>query len=197
LFCELSFLYSSTRQAWRAVQHKDFEYALRIYQHLADQGSEAAMWNSEQLTEDLHQNSTEWFMLQVAMGFHTALYHLGERKFRNGEIEEAKKIWKSTASKEVRSAFRYGWANRDNFSESIHFLNMTLNKRHGSFLLIYPMMFLVFIINIPSFIVFGVPDELKTLFHRNIDILLSFACFIVLYFMISQRLIKTIIPTEF
>lgn len=188
LFCELSFLFDSAYQAWKAIQHKDYEFALRIYQHLADQGSEAAMWNSERLSEDLRRNSTDWFMLQVAMGFYTALYSLGEKKYQKGEIESAKKLWKEVAYKEPHAAFRYAWVCRNNFSESLKYLKLTLLKRSKSFLIIYPTIFIVFILNIPSFFINGIPEEISVFAIQHINIILCCICFCILFIFISCRL---------
>jgi TPR repeat protein len=61
LFFELSFLFDDASVAWGAVANRDLPFALRIYQRLADMGSEAAAWNAERLAGELRADPADWF----------------------------------------------------------------------------------------------------------------------------------------
>jgi TPR repeat protein len=66
-FLELSFLFDDSVVAWEAAAAGDLLYALRLYERLADMGSENAAWNAERLSSELGLNSSVWFDLQIKM----------------------------------------------------------------------------------------------------------------------------------
>jgi tetratricopeptide (TPR) repeat protein len=95
-----------------AMNDGDYEYALRIYQRLADMGSEAAAWNAERLSTEMGLNASDWFDLQVQMNFGVALHRLAEKQIEKGDVKLALKTLSRAAKKEPGAAFSLGWSHR-------------------------------------------------------------------------------------
>lgn len=112
LYLELSFLFDDAQHAWTAVTEGDIPYALRIYQHLADMGSEAAAWNSERLTQHSGLNSTLWFDLQVVMKHETALYRLAKQLDSDKDGDTIDKLLKQAMKREPAAAYDLAWRQR-------------------------------------------------------------------------------------
>jgi TPR repeat protein len=108
-FLELSFLFDGCRIAWEAVGEGDYEYALKIYERLADMGSEAAAWNAETLATKIGWNASEWFDLQVKMKHGKALHRLAAKQEKEGDGEESLKTLESAAEKHAGAAFSLAW----------------------------------------------------------------------------------------
>jgi hypothetical protein len=109
LFLERSFLFDDALAAWRAVTNRDLPFALRIYQRLADMGSDAAAWNAERIATALGADGGDWFKLQVAMHFEDAIGRLGEQKIRSGDVGSGRAMLVAAAEKESAAAFLLGW----------------------------------------------------------------------------------------
>jgi TPR repeat protein len=112
LFAELSFLFDDAAVAFSAVETRDLNYALRIYQRLADMGSEAAAWNAEVLAKEVGANASDWFELQVAMQFAVALRRRGEEKLSQGDVDAGIQLMKKAAASDLSAKFTLAWALR-------------------------------------------------------------------------------------
>jgi TPR repeat protein len=109
LYAELSFLFDDARSAFRAVQKRDLEFALRVYGRLADMGSEAAAWNAEVLCKKLGLNGSDWFNLQLVMQFSKALHVDGTQKLRQGNFDEGIQSLRKGASSDISVHFALAW----------------------------------------------------------------------------------------
>jgi TPR repeat protein len=109
LFLELSFLFDDAPRAWRAATIGDLRYARRLYERLADMGSEAAAWNAERLARETGVNGTDWFGLQIKMKLRAALGRLGEEQVGKGQIEEGMRNLREAAKTDPAAAFALAW----------------------------------------------------------------------------------------
>jgi TPR repeat protein len=112
-YTELSFLFSDARVAFAAVVERDIRYALRLYQRLADMGSEGAAWNAEQLCRELKIDPSAWLRLQVKMRSDAALNRLGETQLAKGKVGFGLDTLRKAAESDGGAAFRLGWSIRD------------------------------------------------------------------------------------
>ena len=139
LAIELSPIFDDSRLAYKSFGKSDFKYSLRLYQRLADWGSEAAMWNSQQICEKLGLDSQPWFDLQVALGFHTALKKHALNMMKNAQIEEGIEILRQAAYNDDEASYIVGnyYFGKNNFSEGFHYFQNTLMVNPNAKLAVY------------------------------------------------------------
>jgi TPR repeat protein len=104
-FVEKSFVFDDADLAWDAVAAGDLEYALRIYERLADMGSEAAAWNAERISRELGINGSAWTDLLVQMESIEALR-------KAVEPNDAQELAEAAARVDPKVAFQLGWEKR-------------------------------------------------------------------------------------
>ena len=150
LYLELSFLFDDAQHAWAAVTERDIPYALRIYQHLADMGSEAAAWNSERLAQHSGLNSTIWFDLQV-MHQETALYRLAKQLDSSKDGETIDELLKQAMKVEPAAAFDLAWRQRwTDLDKALTYFQNAVALRRTSALPVALAKFLMFLESIPD-----------------------------------------------
>jgi TPR repeat protein len=112
-FTELSFLFDDAKVAFDAVVDRDLRYALRLYQRLADMGSEAAASNAERLCQELQIDPSPWFRLQVKMKSDDALNRLAQTQIARGKVGLGLDTLMKAAESDSAAAFRVGWSIRN------------------------------------------------------------------------------------
>jgi TPR repeat protein len=108
-FLETSFLFDDARKAWKAVTARDLPYARRMYERLADMGSDTAAWNAERLCTETGMDGSQWFDLQVKMKHRKAIARLGEKQIEHGELEQGLDNMRKAASSDNAAAFGLAW----------------------------------------------------------------------------------------
>ena len=204
LAAELSPLFDDASVAYEALRKGDKRYSLRLYQRLADWGSEAAMWNSQQICQNLRLNSSDWFELQVKMNFHVALKTLAKRKLKEGDVEEAMSYLYKAAKNDAQAAFDYSrflLKNRK-INESLKYLYTSMSLRKSAFIACRLQMLLVYMKILPkgfmSLIMRKESDErylLVELFNEYVQYLIFVAVFAVFSLLIWLKL-KTMSERE-
>ena len=151
LAAELSPLFDDGSRAYRALARGDKEYSLRLYQRLADWGSEAAMWNSQQICEDLKIDSSDWFELQVKMSFHVALKALAKKKLKEGDVDEGINYLYEAARKDAQAAFDYSriLLKKGKISESMDYLRKSMSLKNSAFVACRLQMLYIYLKSLP------------------------------------------------
>jgi len=193
LFLELSFMFDDSANAWNSIADDQIEYGLRLYQGLAFLGSEASMWNSEMLCNKYGYNSSDWFNMQLKMGFHTALLKLAEQKEKEGKTEEAKNIYLKTSEKESKSSFALAWMNIWNPMESLKYLDQAYILEPRLIIAYYLSKIAIIFANIPQLLLFFWKDSpgldmLFLLISQNIWVSLVGILLVFLHFFIGFKL---------
>ncbi|OHS97966.1 hypothetical protein TRFO_09101 [Tritrichomonas foetus] len=198
LFCELSFLFDDSKLAYKAIYHHDLEYALRIYQRLADLGSETSAWNAEVLCEHLKLNSSIWIYLQVKKQNENATRRLVEKQKKEGKIDYAINTMKNIAKLTPKDTFSYAMLIRKkNFTECLISLNHSKQMVNGSELAVTLTLGYLFIENLPqtllSILTFNfknsdVDQFIFEYLHMIVHIFIIFITLLLIYVILGMRL---------
>lgn len=192
LYLELSFLFDDSRHAWSAINGGDLSYALRIYQHLADMGSEAAAWNAERLSQYMGINSTQWFDLQVVMKFERALYRLAKQLDSTNDSDTIDSLLQVAMRKDPGAKYDWAWRKRwSNLDDTFRYFRAIERMKRGGALPTALAKVGMFLESIPDAIMNR--HTIKTRYFwgclkRNVNILLLVLFSFCLYKLIGLRL---------
>ena len=197
LAAELSPLFDDAYIAYESLKLRDKRYSLRLYQRLADWGSEAAMWNSQQICEDLKINSSDWFELQVKMSYHVALKTLAKKKLKEGEVDQGMNFLQEAAKKDAQAAFDYSrfLLKKGKINESINYLHTSMSLKSSAFIACKLQMFLVYMKSLPRGFLCLLrkkeseeKDLIVSLFKNNVQYLIFAVVFMVFSLLIKLKL---------
>ncbi|EAY00301.1 hypothetical protein TVAG_179720 [Trichomonas vaginalis G3] len=150
LAAELSPFFDMARTAFNFYMKSDTNYSLRLYQKIADWGSEAAMGNVKIILDDRKEDATDWVEMLQKLKFPDAILVKAKNNLKNGNAVKGEKELNKAA--ENSNAAKYEAAKyyfRSDPARSLHYLRDLYQSNPSSFFAVLYLSVLILLRNVP------------------------------------------------
>lgn len=138
LAAELSPLFDIAGPAWIAYMNDDWNFSLRLYQKIADWGSEAAMFNVGKILDDMKQDKSDWSDMLLKMKFTGAYIEKSKNEMAAGNETEGLMYLKKASENSGRAAYLYAVKiHQTAKNESLAKLKFALSRKKSALIAVW------------------------------------------------------------